>query len=199
MSDRDWRPRGSSCRAHRATASPAATRAAPVPGRQRHGARAPRHPAVQRAGTWTSASAWSTPRATTATTARARSRRSVCPRRSPCKPSTSQAPSAHVPRKVAHAGPVVVTFSEPTLWKGSTVPINVRPDDVYQGRRHLDLHQREPRGGGLQRQRRGRGEGEFAPTAPLTVGRHYVVESSHGIYDTFGNGPAYVSSEFRAT
>ena len=110
------------------------------------------------------------------------------------------APSAHVASKVAHAGPVVVTFSEPTLWKGSTIPLKVTDQTTSAkvagtwtctNASHAVVGCND-NGADVVRT-------SFAPTAPLTVGRHYVVESSHGIYDTFGNGPAYVSSEFRAT
>jgi hypothetical protein len=109
-------------------------------------------------------------------------------------------PSARVPSKVPHAGPVVVTFSEPTLWKGSTVPLKVT-DETTSARvagtwtctnaSHVVVGCNDD-GADVVRAR-------FAPASALTVGRHYLVESSHGIYDTYGNGPGFVYSEFRAT
>src|SRR5262249_5960250 len=36
-----------------------------------------------------------------------------------------QGPTASAPATVSHNGPVVVTFSEPTLWSGSTNPFSV--------------------------------------------------------------------------
>jgi hypothetical protein len=115
-------------------------------------------------------------------------------------------PTASVPKTVSHTGPVVVTFSEPTLWKGSGNPFTVY--DVEPG-----LH---PAGTWTCKNGSSVTVGcnddgadvvtaSFQPTADLTVGHVYDLFTSSppdpasGVYDTSGNGPLALDAQFTAS
>jgi hypothetical protein len=108
-------------------------------------------------------------------------------------------PRAVVPSTAPHAGPILVTFSEPTLWQGSAIPFTVHRSgthDVVSGTWRC-------RDGGVAVSCNANDAdvttAVFEPASPLTVGKRYQVTSAAGIYDTSGNGPAQIKATFKAT
>jgi hypothetical protein len=108
-------------------------------------------------------------------------------------------PTAAVPKTAPHAGPVVVTFSEKTLWKGSAIPFTIfraGTHDVVSGTWRC-------RDGGVavgcNANHADVTTAIFEPSAPFTAGKKYTVKSVAGIYDTSGNGPAQIDARFKAT
>jgi hypothetical protein len=109
-----------------------------------------------------------------------------------------QAPFGHVHSAVPHAGPITVTFTEPTLWKGSTVPIT-----VYDTTSYVAVHGTwvctKPGGATVGCNANGADvvKAEFTPSAAFVSGRKYEVLASRGIYDTSGNGPTLLDGFVR--
>ena len=111
-----------------------------------------------------------------------------------------QAPSASVPATVSHTGPIVVTFSEATLWSGSTNPFTVTDESTFS---NVGGTWTCKNTGGTVVGCNANGAdvktASFAPSSPLTVGHKYDVNAFGGIYDTSGNGPTYVFATTKAT
>ena len=109
-----------------------------------------------------------------------------------------QEPAGHVQSTVPHAGPITVTFSEPTLWKGSTVPITVYDTTSYEA---VDGTWVCTTTGGATVGCNANGanvvKAEFTPNAAFVSGRKYEVLASRGIYDTSGNGPTLLDGYVR--
>ncbi len=109
-----------------------------------------------------------------------------------------QEPAGHVHSAVPHAGPITVTFTEPTLWKGSTVPITVYDTTSYEA---VDGTWVCTTTGGATVGCNANGanvvEAEFTPNAAFVSGRKYEVLASRGIYDTSGNGPTLLDGYVR--
>ena len=111
-----------------------------------------------------------------------------------------QAPFGHVHSAVPHAGPITVTFTEPTLWKGSTVPITVYDTTSYAAKAGTWVCSTT---GGATVGCNANGadvvKAEFTPSAAFVSGRKYEVLASRGIYDTSGNGPTLLDGFFRCS
>ena len=108
-------------------------------------------------------------------------------------------PFGHVPLKVPHAGPVTVTFSEPTLWAGSVNPFTVTDLSSYTAVTGVWTC-RDVNGATVGCNADGADvtTASFQPTNPFVVDRYYGVYGS-GIYDTSGNGPSHVDVAVQAT
>ena len=109
-----------------------------------------------------------------------------------------QAPFGHVHSTVPHAGPITVTFTEPTLWKGSTVPITVYDTTSYAAKAGTWVC--STTGGatvGCNANGANVVRAEFTPTTAFVSGRKYEVLASRGIYDTAGNGPTLLDGYVR--
>ena len=112
-----------------------------------------------------------------------------------------QAPGGTVPATVSHTGSVVVTLSEPTLWSGSGSP---NPFTVYDAATFNTVN-------GTWTCKSAAGTtlancyttpmktASFKPSSNFTTGHKYTVQSYSGIYDTSGNGPAFINGTFKAT
>jgi hypothetical protein len=108
-----------------------------------------------------------------------------------------QAPTASVPSTVAHDGPVLVTFSEPTLWPGSTSVLTLSDWTTgmpVAGAWTCNRANGDPIGcnadGAMVK------TASFQPSSSLSVGDAYAVGGS-GFYDTSGNGPGYVNATLK--
>jgi hypothetical protein len=115
------------------------------------------------------------------------------------------APRFTVPTVVPRAGPLVVTFTEPTLWTGTDV-LSVRDDTsgtVTTGTWMCT------NGGGATVGCADDGAdvmtATFQPASSLTVGDSYLVlttsygfDITRGIFDIFGNGPTALAIAFTA-
>src|SRR3954447_12629853 len=109
-----------------------------------------------------------------------------------------QAPFGHVHKAVPHAGPITVTFTEPTLWKGSTNPVTVYDTTSYVAVAGTWVCSTV---GGAAVGCNANGanvvKAEFTPNSAFVTGRKYEVLASHGIYDTSGNGPTLLDGFVR--
>jgi hypothetical protein len=113
-----------------------------------------------------------------------------------------QAPGGTIPATVSHNGSVVVTLSEPTLWSGNGSP---NPWTVYDNAGFNTVN-----GTWTCKSTTGTAlascygstpvkTASFKPSSDFVTGHKYTVQSYSGIYDTSGNGPAFISATFKAT
>jgi hypothetical protein len=110
-----------------------------------------------------------------------------------------QAPTASVPATVPHANPVVVTFSEPTLWQGSSNTFSVQDEGTFSTVGGTwTCKNASGTAVGCNNNGANVKTASFAPTSSFTAGHKYNVSGS-GIFDTSGNGPTFVFSQFKAT
>ena len=91
-----------------------------------------------------------------------------------------------------------MTFTEPTLWKGSTVPITVYDTTSYEAVDGTWVCTKSG-GGTVGCNANGANvvKAEFTPSAAFVSGRKYEVLASRGIYDTSGNGPTLLDGYVR--
>jgi Bacterial Ig-like domain len=114
----------------------------------------------------------------------------------------AQSPTATVPAKVPHAGALLVTFSEPTLWGGSTNPFTIYNASfaTVAGTWTCKTAAGATVGCNVGQVK----TASFKPTSALTAGQTYSVQAfgsrpTSGIYDVAGNGPISIYSSFKAT
>lgn len=105
-----------------------------------------------------------------------------------------EAPSARVPESVPHAGPLVLTFTEPVYWRDGT------QNSTFLGLPAGTWTCKSPAhstvtcdGASLV------ATASFTPTVAFVVGHSYTISSSDNIYDALYNGPMSIQEQFTAS
>jgi hypothetical protein len=110
------------------------------------------------------------------------------------------APNSVVPATVPHASPAVVTFSEPTLWQGTTNPLSIYDSGTFSSVAGAwTCKNTAGTTVGCNADNADVKTASFKPSSNFTAGHKYTISGFGGIYDTSGNGPTYVYGEFKAT
>ena len=108
-------------------------------------------------------------------------------------------PRFTTPATVPHAGPLVVTFTEPTLWSSVNGPL-VEDSGLAAQPGVWTCKNASDAAVGCADDDADVTVASFQPTADLIVGhRYFVAASGHGIFDTTGNGPSEWSTSFLAS
>jgi hypothetical protein len=109
-----------------------------------------------------------------------------------------QSPSATVPASLPHTAKLTVTFSEPTLWQGSSpTPFTVNDDSTFTSVSGTWACKDAAGAATSCASQNGVKSATFSGT--FTAGHKYDVSTFGGIFDTSGNGPLFLFSTVKVT